>query len=84
MKEATLLLILAALAFQTSCSQKEEEAVVSTDKSETAPKKSGRVMGRGMIVDPRRAKPMLEKTRAAAEAMSKSGQDTQAELDKLK
>ena len=84
MNRIPLLLFLTALALQTSCSQKEDEAVVSTEKSKTAPKKSRRVMGRGVIMDPRRAKPMLEKTRAATEAMSKSGQDTQAELDKLK
>ncbi len=61
----------------------EEKAVVSTEKKGPVARKSGSVMGRGMIVDPRKAKPMLEKTRAAADAMSKSGQDSQAELDKL-
>lgn len=76
------MLFLAVLALGTSCT-KEEEAVVSTEKKKPAVRKSGAIMGRGMIVDPRKAKPMLEKTRAAADAMSKSGQDSQAELDKL-
>ncbi len=84
MKETPLLLILTVLALQTSCSQKEDAAVVSTEKSKATPKKSGSVMGRGMIVDPRKAKPMLDKTRAAAEAMTKSSQDRQSELDSLK
>lgn len=84
MKGTPILLFLAVLTLGTSCTKKEEEAAVSAENKKPAARKSGGVVGRGMIVDPRKAKPMLEKTRAAAEAMSKSNQGTQTELDQIK